>query len=164
MSAEVQQQYAQLNDDEILRIAADMEDLTPEAQVSLREELRHRQLTDGDIAETAERVEQWKREEKAATGIKQDVWRGALTYYGKRNVAQNGDTEEFDSTLFLTPFYYFPLIPLGTYRRRRKLDGSTEVMERLPMDWSQAGQVWLVGVAIVALIYFAVSFLITLRR
>ncbi|HEY2363984.1 MAG TPA: hypothetical protein VGK36_22885 [Candidatus Angelobacter sp.] len=114
--------YQRLSDDEILRLAADRENLLEEARQVLDGELRRRGLTASSIAEYQCDVEQ--------AGMRQQL--GNLPFmlpyglgkrlYGKRARAVDPRSrwEEFDTTLWMIIFWV-PLIPIATYRVRRPL-------------------------------------------
>ena len=72
--------------------------------------------------------------------------------FGKADRTYNSETgmERFRTTVFLVLFW-LPLIPTGTFlveRKRRFLSSPITVLERLPLDWEQVQQVWVIASAI----------------
>jgi hypothetical protein len=113
-------EYQTLDDDAILRIAADRENLLEEARQALDSELLRRKLTQSDIGQYQKHVERAEIEEQVASlpflfpqGIGKRL-------FGKRSYASNPAErwEEFDTELWIVIFW-IPLIPVATFRIRR---------------------------------------------
>ena len=60
---ELTQRYRDLSDDQLLVLAADSSQLTPGAAAALRLELKGRNLSESEVAETRATVEHWRGEE-----------------------------------------------------------------------------------------------------
>jgi hypothetical protein len=61
-----------------------------------------------------------------------------------------GTRQEYSATVFAVVFY-FPLVPLATYRLFREQDSDrSEVLRKIDIDWSQVALVWVKALAIVA--------------
>jgi hypothetical protein len=70
-----------------------------------------------------------------------------------------GDTtsgfEEYDATLWFV-VYWFPLIPLGTYRIKRNrsrerwwnFNPDIAILTKLPLNWEQILRTWLIAVSV----------------
>ena len=143
--------YQQMTDDELLRLFSDKESLVVEAQMALSGELQRRHLdSQGTLA-------QFQVEEKRHVAeVSFDLSEGGLGLlhhfkkrpYGKANREQRGTEEEYDTTLFGVVFY-FPLLPLGTFRVVRNLNAKQlRALEKKPLRWTQVWFTWFKAVAV----------------
>ena len=64
MFAEFQNEYAELNEDELLQLASDRQSLTEEAKCALDAEMRNRNLTAADLAKHQTRVQTSEQHER----------------------------------------------------------------------------------------------------
>ncbi len=64
MLSDLQQEYAKLNDDELLHLASERSSLTDEAILALDTEMRTRELTDVEVASQASFVRRSKQRER----------------------------------------------------------------------------------------------------
>ncbi len=137
-------QYEIKTDDELLGLALDSEQLTPEATTVLNNELAKRRI-DG-----AERLNVF-RAEKEHREAEQRKNPGSLFVvhaygigrkrFGKAAYEYNSETgmEQFRTTVFIVLFW-LPLLPTGTYfveRKKELLSSDMRVLEHLPLDWSK---------------------------
>ena len=152
-------EYETKTDDELLRLAIDPSQLTYEANFALSTELLKRRLNPEDIQRLKEREEIQKKKDERNVG---QLWVIHNFGLGKRRFGkadykyyESRKLEEFTTTIFFLIFW-FPLIPLGTYRiMRKKSFFSTRfgVIEKLPLNWPQVLKVWAVALlAILALV------------
>jgi hypothetical protein len=158
--------YQTKSDDELLRLALDSADLTPEASLVLSNELSRRGIN------TAERLALFREEEKRRkeeaskhTGslfIIHPIGIGHLRF-GKADRVYIPTTglERFKTTIFLVLFW-FPLIPTGTFLVERKpsLFSKLTVLRRLPLDWRQVRRVWGVAIGIFLSLIITLAFLL----
>lgn len=144
-------QYAIRSDDELMRLALDSRSLTEEARGVLTEELRKRKL---DTPDQLNRFVDGEKHHKHLLDI--DIGDLVLIVphgvgrraYGQTNAEIIGTREEYDSTVFAVAFY-FPLIPMGTYRFSREQNSKLfQVLEKKPLNWTQIMLVWLKAIAI----------------
>ena len=152
--------YSGKTDDELLRLELDSEQLDPEATIALKNELVKRNISGPERLE-AFRISENERKREIAknpgnlflTHFGIGRW-----YFGKaaRVRSPDGKWEQFRTTVF-TLFFYFPLVPTGTYLVKKKcgfMAGKIAVVEKLPLDWRQVFTVWGVALAsIVAVIW-----------
>lgn len=146
-------EYQALSDDEILLIAADRENLVDEARQAIDMEMHRRNLTSSDISQYQGHIEK--------AGIHQQV--GNLPFlvpyglgkilFGKRArmIDPQGMWEEFDTTLWVVIFW-MPLIPVSTYRIRRRVSkfsllgpwrmNTFEALSRRGVDWPMVLTTW----------------------
>lgn len=167
-AASTAEHYRELDDDALLRIAADRKDLTPEAAMALDAELSSRHLGHSQVEQVISDDKRYDQEEaRRNPPIKRGPRHsGAFgsEYYGSKNVQQRMTAEIYTATLFLA-ILWFPLIPLGTYRL---IHASSEhwwwrsdpkVLEKLPLNWKQIRNIWakalLIALAIYAVLRFA---------
>ena len=163
------QEYQTKSDEELLRLALDAADLTPEASLALNNELSRRGI------HTAERLVSFRVEEKdrkkeasKRTGplfIIHPIGIGHLRF-GKADRVYNPatDLEQFKTTLFVMLFW-FPLVPTGTFlveKKRSLFSRKMRILEKLPLDWRQVRRVW--GVAIGILLLMIVVIVAVLIR
>lgn len=154
-------EYAKKTDDELLRLALEMESLTQEGQDALKAIMRSRHL---DIPSRLERFRDQENDylqhKKTNIGNLTLMVPGGMgrRMRGMANVEQRGIAAEYDTTLFFI-FLWFPLIPLGTYRVS-KVDGSKtfRVLDKKPLNWQQVFLVWLKAAVVVAAIILALRF------
>ena len=69
--------------------------------------------------------------------------------------------ERFKTTVFVV-LIWFPLIPTGTFlieRKRSLFFKKVTILKRLPLDWEQVLQVWVVATGILLAIIIAFRFL-----
>lgn len=159
---ELTEQYRNKTDEELLRLALDRKQLTPEANTVLNGELAIRRINN------PERLNVFRTEEEQSK-LEQSKNLGRLFIispygigrkrFGKAERIYNPETgiERFKTTVFILLFW-FPLIPTGTFlveRKREFLSSQFIVLEKLPLDWEQVLKVWVVGSAmLLAVIWF----------
>jgi hypothetical protein len=144
-------QYEIKTDEELLRLALDLEQLTPEATTALNNELAKRRI------ESTQRLNVL-RAEKEHREAEQRKNPGSLFVFhpygigrkrfGKAGYEYSSETgmERFKTTVFIVLFW-LPLLPTGTYfveRKKEFLSSEMTVLERLPLDWEQVLKVWIV--------------------
>ena len=155
------QQYNAMSDEELLRLALDPEQLTPDASAVLKDVLTRRRIN------STERLQAFRNAEEERKG-EQRRETGALFLlhpygigrkrFGKAGRSYDSHTqiERFKTTVFIL-FLWLPLIPTGTFlveRNRSFLSNEMRVLERLPLDWEQIMTVWLVAAgSLLALIW-----------
>jgi hypothetical protein len=143
-------EYQNRTDDELLRLAFEPADLTPEANTALNIELSKRRLNQLERLEAFRHDELQCKEEPAKDPGKLGVIHGiGRKRFGKANYNYNSETgfEQFRTTIFIVLFW-IPLIPTGTFRVERKREWISRdiiVIERLPLDWEQILKVWIVA-------------------
>lgn len=143
------------NDEELLLIALDAQSLTPEAHLALSSELKRRQLDSPDELKRFVKEQSYHQHldnidlGNLVLRIPHGIGRRA---YGRDNVETIGIKDDYDTTVFGVVFY-FPLVPLGTYRCSRE-QGRKDfvVLQKKSLNWPQVFAVWLKACAVVALI------------
>jgi hypothetical protein len=159
--------YRELDDDALLRIAADRRDLTPEAAMVLDAELSSRCLRQTQIDDLAQqdRAVEAREVRARARANRRIVFRGGFgfEYYGRSNMQRRMGTEIYAATLFFIVLW-FPIIPVGTYRVIRSRSAwwsgsSPKVVEKLPLDWNQVLHVWTKALLIVLAIALAFRYI-----
>jgi hypothetical protein len=154
--------YPGKTDDELLGLGLEADFLTADAPGALSGELRRRKL------DSPARLTEFSRERNYYKHL-DDVNLGNLTpsllltrgigrrAYGRSNVEIRGTSEEYDTTVFAVVFF-FPLVPMGTYRFSREQGRKQfQVLEKKPIDRSQVALVWVKALAVVAAIPFALD-------
>src|SRR5260221_4699000 len=140
--------YAEVTDEELLRLALVPDQLTDDANLALNAELSARRLGKPEhLARFHAQEEERKREIARQTGqffLIHPYGIGRMRF-GKaaRRFDSDSGLEEFTTTVFVVLFW-LPLIPTGTYRalgKRGFLRRKIQVLEKLPLNWAQ---VWLV--------------------
>jgi len=160
-------EYEAKTDDELLRLAADASDLTPEANMALNFELSKRRLNQSERMESFRRDELQRKEDLRKDPGKLWTLRGiGRKRFGKADFSYDSETglEQFKTTIFIV-VAYFPLIPTGTFRIERKREWFSNrmtVLERLPLDWEQILKVWVVAVGSVFAMIVAFNLLLRL--
>ena len=166
---ELAREYEIKTDDELLRLALDSADLTPEANNALSLELSKRQLN------RPEELESFRREEfKHQEEIRKDLgnlWVAhsygiGRWYFGKAEYSYNEESgiEQFRTTVFIILFGC-PLIPTRTFRVARKkawFSDKLTVIDRLLLDWEQVLKVWLATASIILAIIWTFKLLLRL--
>jgi len=155
MSTPFSPNYATKTDEELLLIALDAQSLTPEAHLALSSELKRRQLDSPDELKKFVKEQDYHQHlddinlGNLVLHIPHGIGRRA---YGRGNVETIGTKETYDTTVFGVVFY-FPLVPLGTYRFSRE-QGRKDfvVLGKKSLNWLQVFAVWLKACAVVALI------------
>jgi hypothetical protein len=113
-----------MSTEELMRLAAEFQELREEAQRALVEELRFRGLTESEITGRVTRswLDGMDEELTQTLGNVRSVNGTGRTFYGKWNRVIDVDLgfEEFDTTLWLTLFF-IPIYKLGRFRIRRRL-------------------------------------------
>jgi len=161
--------YSEKTDDELLRLALEADSLTTDARGVLSGELSRRKL------DSPARLDEFSKEQSHYKHL-DDIDVGYLTpsllltrgigrrAYGRSNVEVAGTSEEYDTTVFAVVFF-FPLVPMGTYRFSRE-QGRKEfqVLDRKPLNWSQVALVWLKPLLVVAAIPFALDMFLRISK
>lgn len=161
------EEYRTKTDEELLRLALDAADLTPEANLVLSNELSRRGINTAERLASF-RVEEGYRKEEASkhTGslfIIHPFGIGHLRF-GKADRVFNPTTglERFKTTLFVMLFW-FPLIPTGTFFVEKKpslFSKKLTILRRLPLDWRQVRRVWGVAIGILLSVIIALALLL----
>jgi len=161
------QHYAEIPNDELLRLALVPEQLTDEANMALQAELRNRGLA------STEHVEAFrKQEDERKQQIDRDPGQLFLIHsYGigrmrfgmaDRKVNPETGLGEFTTTVFVVLFW-LPLVPTGTFRVQSRrhffVRRQFTVLERLPLSWSQIIRVWAAAAACIALLVILLKWL-----
>ena len=160
------EEYQSKTDDELLRLALDSEQLTPEADTALNDELARRRIDKNEQLQAfIEQEEQRKEEQRRNPGNlfvlhPYGVGRGR---FGKAGCIYSPETgmERFKTTVFVV-LLWLPLIPTGTFivgKKRSFFSRQVTVLERLPLDWEQVLKVWVVAFAILLAVIWAVKLL-----
>ena len=144
--------YEIKTDEELLRLALDQDQLTPEAAAALASELSKRGI---DGTERLNSFREEEEERKAEQDKKPrplffiEPWGVGFRRFGKADCILLSKTgrERFRTTVFVVLFW-FPFIPTRTYlAERSSRTGKTIFMKKLPLDWEQILKVWIVAVA-----------------
>lgn len=153
--------YQSKTDEELLRLALHPEQLTPEANTVLNSELARRRIDSTERLKEFREEEEQEERERSKVLLRQFIihpYGIGRKRFGKAERTHNPETgmEQFRTTLFVV-FFYFPLIPTGTFlveRKRAFLSNPMTILEKLPLDWEQALKVWVVAsAALLALIW-----------
>jgi hypothetical protein len=159
---ELAKQCRNMKDEELLRLALDTMQLTPEADAALKSELSQRGIQNGArLSVFREEEQQRKLEEsrKPGTFFVFHPYGIGRKRFGKAERSYNPETEveQFRTTVFVLLFW-FPLIPTGTFlveRKRGFLPREITILEKLPLDWEQVLKVWVIASAtLLAAIWF----------
>jgi hypothetical protein len=158
--------YRAKSDEELLRLALNSEQLTPEANIALTDELAKRRIGDRkhlDAAREAERESKAENDRDIGTlGLVHLFGVGRLRFgRAGRSYDPSSGMERFKTTVFIV-LLFFPLIPTGTYlveRKRGFLSNQMTVLERLPLNWEQVLTVWVVAGGSIVACLWAIRFL-----
>ena len=147
---ELAEEYQRKTDEELLRLALDPAQLTPEASSILNDELSKRRINTERLGTFGAEEEQRQEEERNDTGKLFVIHPYGIgrKRFGRAERVYNPETgmERFRTTVFVVLFW-FPLIPTGTFlveRERAFLSNQMTVLKRLPLDWEQVLKVWVV--------------------
>jgi hypothetical protein len=159
-------QYQSRTDEELLRLALDPEQLTPEANAVLNDELARRRINSAErLSAFREQEEQRKEEQRRNPGKLFVIHPYGIgrKRFGRANRICNPETgtERFKTTVFVVLFW-LPLIPTGTYLVERKsgfLPNQMTVLEKLALDWEQVLKVWVVASATLLAVIWALKLL-----
>jgi hypothetical protein len=158
---ELAEEYQRRTDEELLRLAFDRTQLTPEASSILNDELSRRRINTTERLAVFNAEEEQRKEEQRNDAGKLFVihpYGVGRKRFGKAERVYNPETgmERFRTTVFVVLFW-LPLIPTGTFlvdRERSFLSSQMTVLKRLPLDWEQVLKVWVVASAsLLALIW-----------
>ena len=157
--------YRHLSDDEIMRLSFDQDQLTDEARMALQSELATRRITLERIEKFRFEVKRFSRKLQRREALSRFKETRYKRWYGKADVAYDSDTrlERFTTTVFIH-FFFFPLIPIGTFRVRKKRSfwSTPRPIEKLPLDWEQVLTVWVIAAAILFALILALRIYIHL--
>lgn len=158
-------EYRSKTDEELLRLALAPEQLTPEANAALNDELARRRIKTERLNAFRDEEEQQEKEERKKPGrlLVLHPYGIGRKRYGKAGRTYNPETgmERFKTTVFLVLFW-LPLVPTGTFlveRKRRFLPNQVTVLERLPLDWEQVLKVWVVASGILLVVIWVFKLL-----
>ena len=157
------EEYQGKTDDELLRLALDPSQLTPEANSVLNDELARRRINSTErLGSFRDEEEQRKEELSKDTGslFVFHMYGIGRKRFGKAERVYDPEThrERFKTTVFVVLFW-LPLIPTGTFlveRERSFLSNQLTVLKKLPLDWEQVLKVWVVtaGTILVVILTF----------
>jgi hypothetical protein len=159
-------QYQSRTDEELLRLALDAEQLTPEANAALNDELARRRINNAERLSAFREQEEQRKEEQSRNPGKLFVihpYGIGRKRFGKadRIYSPETGTERFKTTVFVVLFW-LPLIPTGTFlveRERGFLPKQMTVLEKLALDWEQVLKVWVVASATLLAVIWAFKLL-----
>jgi hypothetical protein len=163
---EFAEEYRGKTDEELLRLALKPEQLTPEANAVLNDELARRRINNAErLKAFRDEEEQQKEEEQKNPGrllVLHPYGIGRMRF-GKAERNSNPATgmERFRTTVFLVLFW-LPLVPTGTFlveRKRAFFSNEMTVLQRLPLDWEQVLKVWVVASIILLAVIWAFKLL-----
>jgi hypothetical protein len=168
-SVEIQnfaEEYQNKTDEELLRLALNLEQLTREANAALNDELARRQINNTQqLRAFSEREKQRKEEQDRNPGNLFVIHPYGIgrKRFGKAGRIYNPETgtERFKTTVFVV-LLWLPLIPTGTFlveKNRAFLANQATVVEKLPLDWEQVLKVWVVAAAILLAVIWVVKLL-----
>jgi hypothetical protein len=148
------EEYQRKTDEELLRLALDRTQLTPEASSILNDELSRRRInTTERLGAFSTEEEQRKEEQRNHVGRLFVIHPYGIgrKRFGKAERVYNSETgmERFRTTVFVV-LLWLPLIPTGTFlveRKRAFLSNQMTVLKRMPLDWEQVLKVWVVASA-----------------
>ncbi|MGC2061171.1 MAG: hypothetical protein WA653_23125 [Candidatus Sulfotelmatobacter sp.] len=160
------EEYQSKTDDELLRLALDSEQLTPEAGAALNDELARRRIDKNEQLQAfIEQEEQRKKEQRRNPGnlFVLHPYGVGRDRFGKVGCIYSPETakERFKTTVFVV-LLWLPLIPTGTFiveKKRSFFSRQVTILERLPLDWEQVLKVWVVAFAILLAVIWAVKLL-----
>jgi hypothetical protein len=156
--------YEQMSDGDLMRIAIDRAELTPEALAALEAQLSARGLGEAQQREFAStyraQVAAEEREQVSKSVRNFQSRRGIGTaFYGRRDLKEMNNREQYQATRWFCIFW-IPLIPLGTYIVHRTtttwlgLFDDVRTLRKVPLDWEQVFKTWAVAALVLAGIYF----------
>ena len=156
--------YEQMSDGDLMRIAMDRDELTPEALSALDAQLASRGLKEQDLRDFADTyraaVAKDIQERSRFYRNRTLPWTGSYYgYYGKRDLVTMHNREQFQTTLWFCLFW-IPLIPYGSYIVHRTtttwlgLFDDVRKIRKVPMDWEQVFKTWAAAALVLAGLYF----------
>lgn len=156
-------EYQSKSDEELLRLAVDSADLTPEANVVLNNELSRRRINSAERLTAFRAEEEQRKEEERKKLFILHPYGIGCDRFGKADRAYDvaTRTERFKTTVFVV-LIWFPLIPTGTFlieKKRALFSRQVTILRRLPLDWEQVLKVWVVAASILLSIIIAFRFL-----
>ncbi len=149
---DIAQQYGGMSDEELLRLALNPEQLTPEANTVLKDVLTRRRINTAERLQTFRHQEDERKQEQGRETGKLFLlhpWGIGRARFGKADSTYDSQTqvERFKTTVFVL-ILWLHLIPTGTFlveRKRSFLSNDMRVLNRLPLDWEQVMTVWVVA-------------------
>jgi len=159
-------EYQAKTDEELLQLALDPAQLTPEASSVLNDELALRRINSAErLNAFRDEEEQLKDEQSRDIGklFVVHLYGIGRTRFGKAERMYDRETgmERFKTTTFVVLFW-LPLIPTGTFlveRERAFLSNQMTVLKRLPLDWEQVLKVWVVAAGTLLAVIWAFKLL-----
>lgn len=159
------EEYRSKTDEELLRLAADQQQLTPEANAVLNDEFARRRINDSELKAFRDEEEQQKQEQNRNPGklFVLHAYGIGRKRFGKAERIYDPETrmERFKTTVFVVLFW-LPVIPTGTFlveRKRAFFSNDMTVLERLPLDWEQVLRVWVVASAVLLVLIWVFKLL-----
>jgi len=156
---ELAEQYRQMSDEELLRLALEQEQLMDEARLAFQTEMSTRGITKEEVEDYRAEDERLRLKEQRRKELKQFAGNGNRFWYGKSQLKYDPETqlERFTTTVFVG-FAGVPVVPVGTFRvrRKRRFWSSPTAIQKLSLDWEQVLKVWLAAAAFLFVILWAV--------
>ena len=160
------EEYQGKTDEELLRLAVDAAQLTPEASAILNDELARRGIKGTERLSAFRAEEEQRKEEQSKDAGKLFVFHPygiGRKRFGKAGRVYDSETgmEQFKTTVFVV-LLWLPVVPTGTFlveRKRVFLSNQITVLKRLPLDWEQVLKVWLVASGILLAVIWTLKVL-----
>jgi hypothetical protein len=162
--------YKSFSDDELVRMYQRIEDLEDLAQIALREELNTRGYDQTKLTESLGELKHL--DTIAGLEIPSLVLiRGiGRKFFGRKSISilEGEQMEEYDTTLWFVLFW-FPVVPIASYRIRRRVrnwwqgfeTGDVSAVARYPRDWNQITATWIKTALIIMAAYVSFQLLIS---
>lgn len=132
-------QYAALSDDEINELASEG-GLRPEADIALREEMHKRSIGAAEVQSL--RVRQSKAKLQMTAGHNPTDRGTGLSLQGHKFLTEADREKGITVATRWIVFVYMPLIPIGSYRVRKHLNATPEIVGQVPLQWDQVFEGW----------------------
>jgi hypothetical protein len=163
--------HQHLTRDELMRLASERAVLTEEAQLALDAEISDRRITSLEISSfKAESLAAQAEQDRQVGSVATSSSYVGKRFFGRKNLTHDSRSRiaDYDTTLWFFTFW-FPIVPLGTYRIRRLYyrrwsfytSDVFHVLQKRPQrDWEQILLTWIKATLVLLFLRFAVPFVL----
>jgi hypothetical protein len=159
------EEYRLKSDDEIMRLVLDQNQLTDEARQMLHAEMASRNISDEEMQNYRD-ADRHDEQKERLREMRRKINGRDRRWFGKWDREYDPETkmERFTTTVFIMIFI-LPLIPVGTFRIRKKRSffSSPVAIEQLALNWEQVLTVWVIAAAMLFVVILAVKMYVYLH-
>ena len=132
-------QYQALSDEAVTQLASEA-GLRPEADIALKAEMRKRSIGANEVR--ALRESQEKARLQMTVGHNPTNRGSGLQLRGNKFLNETDKHRDITTVTRWIVFFYMPIIPIGSYRVKERVNAIPEIIGKVPLQWDQVLEGW----------------------